>query len=121
MLQAALRRSARQKAAMGARKVVASSAEEGPAVMAAAKVPRGRTVMPNSPEQVGAGEVAVQSRLTMGERRRAVTAFYGAEKLILARGPWTSCASCRRASEASCDSVAGSLPSSGPGPIDSYA
>jgi hypothetical protein len=63
------------------------------------------------------GEVAVQSRLTRGERRRAVTAFYGAEKggeQLRPFGPWTSCASCRRASEASCDRVAGSLPSSGP-------
>jgi hypothetical protein len=44
------------------RKVVASSAEEGPAAVAAAEVPRRRTAMPNSPEQVGAGEDAVQSR-----------------------------------------------------------
>jgi hypothetical protein len=42
--------------------VVASSAEEGPAAVAAAEVPRRRTAMPNSPEQVGAGEDAVQSR-----------------------------------------------------------
>lgn len=42
--------------------MVASSAEEGPTVEVAAEVPRRRTAMPSSPEQVGAGEDAVQSR-----------------------------------------------------------
>ena len=50
------------------RKVVATSAEEGPTVVAAAEVPRRRTAMPKSPEQVGAGEDAE------GSTRRAVVA-----------------------------------------------
>lgn len=61
------------------RKVVASSAEEGPAVEAAAEVLRRRTAMFNSPEQVGAGRMRFSHK---GSTRRAVAAAKGREKLI---------------------------------------
>jgi hypothetical protein len=50
------------------RKVVASSAEEGPAVEAAAEVLRRRTAMFNSPEQVGAGRMRFSTKGARGER-----------------------------------------------------
>ena len=83
------------------RKVVARSAEEGPAVAAAAAdVPRRRTAMPSSPERVGA-RGAKMRLVSKGERAASGCGLWpgsgdGAEKLILAvptvrafRGLWS--------------------------------